>query len=192
VKQAIINFLTTGKNVMLSPRAFFRAMPITEGIRKAVYFAVVIYYIRSIISFILWYRQGYFFNPSLRVGEPFTAFAAIYLSLMPFLLLLIIYTQAIFINRIGAFFGGIANFEAAFKILAFVLFISMFTLIPFVGIIFKIVSFIALIIGVKYVFDVDWMSSILTLFFSYLFTMVLYLILFVIPALFSRMVILRM
>jgi hypothetical protein len=188
VRRAFVGFLTIGKNVMLSPRVFFRNMSITEGIRKAVYFAVFIYYIRSVVEFIVSYRMGYFFNPVIRVGEPFTFYAAILMSLIPFFLLLVLYSQAIFINRIGAFFGGIANFEGAFKILAFVLFISMFAMVPFVGIFMKIYAMLALVIGVKIVFDMDWISSILTLFFSYIFTMVLYLILIIIPALLSKMV----
>ena len=188
----LLNYLTTGRDVFLGPRRFFARMSITEGIRSAVFFALLMYYVRCTIYYIASYHRGYFFNPAIVVSPTFSAWAAVILALTPFLLLLIIYSQSIFVNRIGTFFGGMANFEGAFKILAFTLFVSLFKLIPYVGAAAHIWAIIVLIIGVKIVFNVDWISSILTLFFSYLFTAVLYILIFGIPALFSKMVFLQL
>lgn len=167
---------------MLSPIQFFRSMSITEGIRNAVYFSIVIFYIRSVFIYLYSLHRGYFLNPSIRVAPVSAQYAAIFLGIAPFLFLLIMYTQAVFINRIGNFFGGAGNFEGAFKVLAYVLFITLFTFIPVLGIIPAIYAGILMIIGIKIVFDIDWISSILTILFSYVFTSFLYLILFGIPA----------
>jgi hypothetical protein len=192
MRQTLLNYLTIGRNVMLAPRQFFQRMSITEGIRQALFFVMLVYYIRCTLYFIMSYNRGYFFNPAIVVNKVTTPWAVIFLALTPFLLLLILYSQAIFVNRIGSFFGGMANFEGAFKILGFTLFISLFMLIPFVGAAAHIWASIVLIIGVRYVFNVDWISSILTLFFSYIFTAALYIIVFGIPALASKMVFLRL
>lgn len=185
------SYLETCKNVLLAPVSFFKSLSITEGIRGALYFAVTIYYIRSIVFYCMSYYKGYFFNPAFKVVYPFSIFAAVFLAVTPFLLLLILYSQSIFVNRIGVFFGGTGNFEGAFKILAFVLFISLFMLIPFVGIAARAWAMIVLIIGIRYVFETDWISSILTLFFSYVFTVALYILVFGLPALFSKMTALK-
>jgi hypothetical protein len=192
MRKTLLNYLTLGRNVLLAPRQFYERMPITEGIRQAVFFAILMYYIRCTIYFIVSYHRGYFFNPAIVVNPVSTPWAMIFLALTPFLLLLILYSQAIFVNRIGTFFGGMANFEGAFKILGFTLFISLFILIPFVGMAAHIWATIVLIVGVKIVFNVDWISSILTLFFSYLFTATLYILVFGIPALASKMVFLQL
>lgn len=185
------HYLEICKNVLLAPISFFKSLSITEGIRGALYFAVSIYYIKSVAFYCISYYKGYFFNPAFKVVYPFSVFAAVFLAVTPFLLLLILYSEAIFVNRIGAFFGGTGNFEGAFKILAFVLFISLFMFIPLVGIAARAWAMIVLIIGIRYVFDTDWMSSILTLFFSYVFTVVLYVFVFGLPALFSKMTMLK-
>ena len=192
MRQTLLSYLTIGRDVLLAPRRFYKSMPITEGIRRAVFFAVLIYYIRSIVFFLSSYHKGYFFHPAIVVSPAFTGWAAIILAIMPFLYLLILYAQSIFVNRIGTFFGGMANFEGAFKVLAYALFVSLFIMIPFVGIAAQVWAVIVIVVGVREVFGMDWISSILTLFFSFLFTAVLYILVFGVPAFFSKMVFLRL
>ncbi|MEW6201927.1 MAG: YIP1 family protein [bacterium] len=179
-------FAETCRSVLISPFAFFRRMPVTEGVSRAVYFALIMYYFRCVVYFIISYRQGYFLIPEIAVNTVSITFAAIFFAAAPFFLLLILYTQAVLLNSIGVFFGGIGNFEGAFKVLAFTLFISLFILIPGVGYIAHTYAVIVLIIGIHEVYAVDWISSILAIFFSYLFTSVLYVILFVPPAFLSK------
>ena len=185
------SYLEICKNVLLAPVRFFRTMSITEGIRGALYFAVTVYYIKSIIYFFVSYHRGYFFHPAIKVSPVFTTYSALFLLITPFLFLLVLYSQSIFINRIGTFFGGIGNLEGGFKILAFALFISLFFFIPIVGFVARVWVTIVLIIGVKEVFNTDWISSVLTLFFSYVFTMGLYIIVFGFPAMMSKMFMFR-
>jgi hypothetical protein len=191
VKKTFLDYLTICKNITLSPRRFFRGMPITEGIRKALYFTIFVYYFRSAYLYISSYHQGYFFNPVLKVNPVVSTYAAIFLGIAPFLWLLILYSESLFINRIGTFFGGVGNFEGAFKIMAYVLFFSLFLWIPVVNFIARAYALILLALGVREVFRLDWISSILTLFFAYIFTSILYLILFGFPAFMSRMVFFR-
>ena len=191
LKKTLLDYLTICKNLTLAPRRFFREMPITEGIRKALYFAIFIYYFRSALLYLTGYQQGYFFNPVLKVNPVVSTWAAVFLGIAPFLWLLILYSESLFINRIGTFFGGVGNFEGAFKIMAFVLFFALFLWIPVVNFIARAYALILLVLGVREVFRLDWISSILTLFFAYIFTSILYLILFGLPAFMSRMVFFR-
>lgn len=185
----ILNFFTTCRSVVVSPFAFFRGLSITDGVRGPVYFALVIYYIRCCAYFYNSYRQGFFLTPRFQVAPVSVAVAIPFLLAAPFFLLLIIYAQAILLNRIGLFFGGVGNFEGAFKVLAYTLFISLFMLIPGVDVIARFYSVAVLLIGVREVFNLDWISSILALFFSFIFTAFLYIILFMPPAYLSKMLI---
>lgn len=187
----ILEFLITCRHVAVSPFAFFRGMPITDGVRAPVYFALVIYYIRCCAYFYTSYRQGFFLTPEFQVHPVSVAIAIPFLLVSPFFLLLIIYAQSVLLNRIGIFFGGVGNFEGAFKILAYTLFISLFMLIPGVDVIARFYSIIVLLIGIREVFNLDWISSILALFFSFIFTAILYILLFVPPAYLSHMITFR-
>lgn len=175
-------YLLIARDVTLSPIRFFRGMSITEGIRQATYYALIIYYIRSAVYFLNSYNQGYFLSPRFQAIPPVTITAAVFTAMVPFLFLMILYSQSIFLARIGNFFGGAGNLEGAYKIIAFVLFLSLFQFIPIVNIITHIYAIILLIIGVKEVFNVDWISSMLSLFFSFIFTAFLYIILFIAPS----------
>jgi len=167
-------------------------MSITDGIREATYFALLIYYIRGFLFFLNSYSQGYFFSPRFQAVPPVTIGAFILMSLMPFFFLLILYSQSIFLYRIANFFGGAGNLEGAYKVIAFVLFLSLFQLIPFVNIAAHLYAMVLLVIGVREVFNVDWISSVLSLFFSFVFTAILYIVFFFIPAYFLNMFVVRM
>jgi hypothetical protein len=188
MRSSALAYLSIARQVLLAPVTFFRGMSITEGIRQATYFALFIYYFRCAFFFIGSYRQGYFFDPRFQAIAPVSAAALIMLSLIPFLLLLILYSQSIFLYRIANFFGGTANLEAAYKIFAFVLFLSLFQFIPVIGTIAHIYAIVLLIIGVREVFNVDWISSALALFFSFVFTAVLYLLFLFLPAYLLKLV----
>ncbi len=181
MRQFFLNYYKFGKDLFISPRAFFRGMSITEGIRGATYFALVMYFIRAGLYFLMSWQRGYFFDPRFQAIPPVTIASFFLISLIPFLLLLILYSQSIFLYRISNFFGGTGNLEAAYKVLAFVLLISLFGLVPYIGMLFHIYAVILLIIGVREVFNIDWISSILALFFSLVFTAVLYVIFLFIP-----------
>ena len=181
MRETALAYFTIARDVVLTPIAFFRRMTITEGIRRATYFALIVYYIRSAIFFLISYHQGYFFDPRFQAIAPVSIAAGIIIALLPFLLLLILYSQSIFIYRIANFFGGAGNLEAAYKILAYVLFLSIFEVIPFVNIFVHIYAIILLIIGIREVFNVDWISSVLALFFSFVFTAFLYVLFIFIP-----------
>jgi hypothetical protein len=187
-----LSYLAIAKDILLSPISFFRKMSITEGIRKATYFALIVYYIKCAIFFYSSFQQGYFFSPRFKAIPPVSIASFILISMIPFLLLLILYSQSIFLSRIANFFGGAGNLEAAYKVFAFVLFISLFKLIPFVDIIAEIYAIVLLIIGVREVFNVDWISSTLALFFSFIFTACLYILFFFIPLYFADMFVLAM
>ncbi|MFA6450776.1 MAG: YIP1 family protein [bacterium] len=174
-------YFTIARDVLLGPVSFFRRITITEGIRRATYFALIIYFIRSLLFFLLSLHQGYFIDPRFQAIAPVSVSAFIVLSLIPFMFLLILYSQSIFLYRIANFFGGVGNLEAAYKILAFVLFLSIFQIIPYVNIVVHIYAIILLIIGVREVFNVDWISSTLALFFSFIFTAFLYVLFLFIP-----------
>ncbi|MEW5945702.1 MAG: YIP1 family protein [bacterium] len=186
--ETAVEYLVICRDVVISPFAFFRKMPIAEGVRKAMFFALIIYYVRCVVYFVTAYRQGYFLIPEIKVTPVSSTFAALFLAASPFFLLLILYTQSTLLNRIGVFFGGIGNFEGAFKILAYTLFISLFLLIPGVDIVARVYSIAVLLIGTRGVYSIDWISSLIALFFSFMFTAFLYILLFVPPAYFSRMV----
>ena len=181
MRKFFINTYTFGKDLFISPIAFFRKMPITEGIRGATYFALVMYFIRSSVFFLASWQQGYFFDPRFQAIPPVTVAAFAAISLIPFLLLLILYSQSIFLYRISNFFGGAGNLEAAYKVLAFVLLISLFSLVPYIGLLFHLYAILVLILAVREVFNIDWISSILALFFSFVFTAVLYVLFMFLP-----------
>jgi hypothetical protein len=181
MRLAVLAYYTIARDILLGPVTFFRRMTITEGIRRATYFALLVYFIRSMLFFLLGLHQGYFFDPRIQAIAPVSAAAFIVLSLIPFLFLIILYSQSIFLYRIANFFGGVGNLEAAYKILAFVLFLSIFQVIPFVNIVVHIYAIILLIIGIREVFNVDWISSVLALFFSFVFTAFLYIIFIFVP-----------
>jgi hypothetical protein len=181
MRQSALAYFKIAKDILFSPVAFFRGMTITEGIRRATYFALLVYYIRSLIFFLSSYYQGYFFDPRFQAIPPVSVAAFIVIALIPFMLLLILYSQSIFLYRIANFFGGVANLEAGYKILAFVLFLSIFQLIPYLNIPIHLYAIILLIIGIREVFNVDWISSILSLFFSFVFTAFLYVLFLFLP-----------
>ncbi len=192
MRESFVEYITIARDILLTPINFFRGMSITEGIRRATYFALMIYYIRCVIYFLISYNQGYFFSPRFQTIPPVTIAAAIFIGMIPFLLLLIIYSQSIFLYRISNFFGGIGNLEGAYKILAFILFLSLFQFLPYINIVTHTYAIILIIIGTREVFNVDWISSTLALFFSFIFTAVLYLILFIIPAYLTNLVMFTM
>lgn len=183
-----IEFFAICRNVTISPFAFFRNLEITEGLRRPVYFALIMYYIRGAGEFYASYKRGWFLIPEIQVHPVSSTFAAAALCVAPFLLLLIIYSQSIMLDRISKFFGGAGNLEGALKVIAYTLFISLFMLIPGVDIVARIYSVIVLIIGAKEIYNLDWISAILGMLFSFLFTAVLYIFLFMIPAYFMNMI----
>jgi len=176
----------------MEPVGFFRRMSITEGIRQATYFALLINVLKSLIFFLGSYNQGYFFSPRFQAIPPVSVAAFFMISLIPFLLLLIMYSQSIFLYRISNFFGGIANLEGAYKIIAFVLFLSIFQFVPVVNAFTHIYAIIILIIGVREVFNIDWISSTLSLFFSFVFTAFLYVLLIFVPAFMLKFIVFHM
>lgn len=188
----LIEYMRIARDVSLGPIRFFRRMSITEGIRHATFYALIMYYIRTAVYFYLSYQQGYFFNPRFQAIPPVTIAAGIFMALIPFLFLLILYSQSIFLYRISNFFGGAGNLEGAYKIIAFVLFLSLFQFIPYVNIVTHTYAMILLIIGTREVFNVDWISSTLGLFFSFVFTMCLYILLFFIPSYFVGLIAFRL
>jgi len=192
MKESFLAYAAIARDIVVSPVSFFRGMSITEGIRRATYFALLVYYIRCFLFFLGSYQQGYFFTPRFQATIVVTVPMAIFMALMPFLFLLILYAQSIFLYRIGNFFGGTANLEGAYKVLAFVLFLSIFQFIPYLNVIVHTYAIILLIIGIREVFNIDWISSILALFFSFVFTAFLYIILFFVPAYLTKLVVLRM
>ncbi len=188
MSRGALEYLEIARDILLSPIVFFRNMSITEGIRKPTYFALSIYYIRSAIFFVESYHRGYFFSPRFQAIPPVTIASFIFLACIPFLFLLILYSQSIFLFRIANFFGGAGNLEASYKVLAFVLCLSLFDILPIVGELVHIYALILLIIGTHEVFNIDWISSTLALFFSCVFTVFLYLILLFAPMYLLRMV----
>lgn len=187
MRKSFISYAELARDIVVSPLSFFRGMNITEGIRQATYFALLVYYIRCALYFFLSYRQGYFFTELFQATVIVTTPMAIFMALMPFLFLLILYSQSIFMYRIGNFFGGSGNLEAAYKILAFVLFLSLFQFLPYLNVITHTYAIILLIIGIREVFNVDWISATLSLFFSFIFTAFLYVILLFIPAYLTKL-----
>lgn len=185
---ALVFYFTTCKNVLLSPRRFYRDMSITEGIRAPFYLLVAILYTVAAISYVSSYVRGYFIIPALKVNEVTSAYAAIALGLMPFFYLFIIYCQSVFIYRIGNFFGGSGNFEGAFKAIAFTMTLMVFMLIPFVGLFIAVYGLVILVMAIKEVFDIDWISATLTLIFTYVFTFALYFLALGIPAFLAKLV----
>jgi len=181
-------YLEIARDILLSPIAFFRRMPITEGIRKPTYFALAVYYLRSAIFFLESYHRGYFFSPRFQAIPPVTIASFIFLACIPFMFLLILYSQSIFLYRIANFFGGTGNLEASYKILSYVLCLSLFGLIPILGQLVHVYAVILLIIGTHEVFNIDWISATLALFFSFVFTIFLYLIFLFAPMYLLRMV----
>lgn len=192
MRDSVLEYLAIARDVLLSPVSFFRRMPITEGIRRATYFALLIYYIKCMFFFISSYQQGYFFSPRFQAIPPVSIAAFVFISLIPFLFLLILYSQSIFLYRIANFFGGAGNLEAAYKVIAFVLFLSLFQVIPYINIIVHTYAIIILIIGIREAFNVDWISSTLALFFSFVFTAFLYILFFFVPAYFAEIFLLTM
>ena len=192
MRESIVAYATIARDVVLTPVAFFRRMSITEGIRQATYFALIVYFIRCALYFLLSYRQGFFFTPLLQATAVITVPMAVFLALAPFLFLIILYSQSIFLYRISNFFGGAANLEAAYKVLAFVLYLSVFQFFPYINIVFHIYAILLLIIGIREVFNVDWISSALALFFSFVFTAFLYVLLFFVPAYLAKIILFRM
>jgi len=192
MRESALEYLVIAKDILLGPVSFFRKMSITEGIRKATYFALIIYYARSFVFFLSSYQQGYFFSPRFQAIPPVSIASFIFISMIPFLLLLILYSQSIFLFRIANFFGGTGNLEAAYKIIAFVLFLSLFQFIPFINIAAHLYAIMLLIVGIREVFNVDWISSTLSLFFSFVFTAFLYILFFFAPAYFVNMLVIAM
>lgn len=182
MKNSFIRYAEIARDVVVSPISFFRGLDITEGIRQATYFALLVYFIRCGLYFFLSYRQGYFFTELFQATIIVTVPMAIFMALLPFMFLLILYSQSIFLYRIGNFFGGTGNLEAAYKVLAFVLFLSIFQFLPYLNVITHLYAILLLIIGIREVFNVDWISSTLALFFSFIFTAFLYVILMFVPA----------
>ena len=192
MRESFLAYAAIARDVMLTPVNFFRRMSITEGIRQATYFALIVYYIRCFLFYVGSYQQGYFFTPRFQATIVVTIPMAIFLALMPFLFLLILYSQSIFLYRISNFFGGAANLEGSYKVLAFVLFLSIFQFVPYLNVIVHTYAIILLIIGVREVFNIDWISSVLALFFSFIFTAFLYVLLFFVPAYLMKMIVFRM
>ncbi len=174
-------YLLIMRDIIVSPFTFFRRMPLTEGVKTATYYALIIYVIKSAVFFFMSWRQGFFFSEEFRAIPPVTIGSGIFLAMVPFLLLLILYAQSVFLFRIANFFGGIANLEAAYKILAYCLIFSLLQFVPIVNIAAKVYGICIIIIGIREVFNIDYLSAALSLLFSFLFTTVLYIILLIIP-----------
>lgn len=190
MRESALHYLKTARDVIISPFAFYRMLSVKEGVRDAMYFILVVLMLRSLGYFWQSYETGYFLMPEIKVSPVFTTGAFLFTLATPVLYLIILYVQSLFIVRIGNFFGGVGNLEGAFKIMAYTQVITLFLFVPIINIVARIFAIIVLIIGIREVFRTDWLSAVLTLFFSWLFTSVIYLVVFVPPAMLSGMFIL--
>ena len=185
---SLLKYLRFARDITISPFAFFRSMSVKEGVREAFYFLFFCLFLRIAERYMTAQKMGYFIIQQFKVAPTLTTGSFLFLLATPVIIMLVLYVQSLFMVRIGVFFGGVGNLEGSFKIISFPQFLSLFYFIPYLGIAFHFYAVFLLLAGLVIVFRVDWISAVLTAFFSWLFTFIVYMLVTIPPAYFSGMI----
>ncbi|HEX9949728.1 MAG TPA: YIP1 family protein [Thermodesulfobacteriota bacterium] len=133
-------FFRTMKQVLFSPTAFFRNMPVSKGMGSPLLYGVIISFFGTTIGLLAQYALSGFMGSSSQVegmqGVNFfqTAFLLIYAFFLPILIAVGLFIgSAIFHICLLIVGAGKRGFEATFRVLSYASSSQAFALVPFLG-----------------------------------------------------------
>jgi hypothetical protein len=133
-------FFRTMKEVLFSPTAFFRGMPVNKGFASPLFYGVIITFLGTTIGLLEQYAFSGFIGSLSQVegaaGVNFfqTAFFLIYAFVLPPLIAIGFFiASSIFHICLMVVGAGKRGFEATFRVVAYASSSQVFALIPFLG-----------------------------------------------------------
>jgi hypothetical protein len=137
----ITAFFRTMKQVLFSPTAFFRNMPVSKGMGNPLLYGVIISFFATIVGLLAQYAFTGFMGSVSEVegaqGVNFfqTTFLLVYALFLPIIIAVVFFIlSAIFHICLMIVGAGKRGFEATFRVVSYASSAQVFALVPFLGV----------------------------------------------------------